>query len=271
VVVKSNRSPPRPRGPHSSPTRSAPRRPPSSRFVRRSPSTSTLATRRRDPRRLRMRAPHRRCQSGAVPLTSVDRPRHLRQGLRADQLAAKERLKEGRDVVDGGDDAARTDDVIGAPHGIAEPRTIGGRPDRRRSVAGVLELEWTEDAVQHDLLERTAGDLFDHHPEDDVVDVRVTVLGPRARERACGGDLIQGPSGRPLQEVRVVQPARVVQELPDGDPPAVRKDAGEHVLEREAALLDQLEDDRGDERLGDAGGVEPVLRLRRAAGLGLAG
>ena len=59
------------------------------------------------------------------------------------------------------------------------------------------------------------------------------------------------------------QAARVVQELADGDRRARRQQAWQPsldgVLQREALILDELQDDRGDERLRRALDCEAVL------------
>jgi hypothetical protein len=57
----------------------------------------------------------------------------------------------------------------------------------------------------------------------------------------------------------------VIQELPHRDPPTLAEQTGklplDAVLEGETPFTHELQDDRGDERLGRARDPEPVLRL----------
>jgi hypothetical protein len=90
---------------------------------------------------------------------------------------------------------------------------------------------------------------------------------PASRRPVAGGDGDQLTGPEPPwwlgQVVGVVgEPAGVVAQLPDGDPPAPGDQAGQPplqvVVQAQAALPDQLQDQGGHERLGHAADPEPV-------------
>src|SRR6266511_2884943 len=141
-------------------------------------------------------------KSHAVSLTTLDGVGHVRQEIWTKELAAEERREEGRDVVDRRDDPRVAPDGAG-DHRDPEPRTLIRRPDGRRPVAGVLEVERTKDPIEHDAFEGAAGHLLHDLPEEDVVGVRVREACPGREHRRA--------------DAVADQPARVFQELSDGD------------------------------------------------------
>src|SRR5689334_20494662 len=117
-------------------------------------------------------------------------------------------------------------------------RNVSTRNERRRS-----KSERTEDPAAQLGGERTAGQAIDEQPEDLVVRARVLPARPGPEVEAVRrGDLDQplrrrdvvGSPGRANARIPdvVVQPARVVEELSDGDLTPVREKAGKPMLDR---------------------------------------
>ena len=119
-----------------------------------------------------------------------------------------------------------------------------------------------------------SGRRLDHQSERDVAGVGVAPPGPGLEHRLVRGSDGDQPARRPhlaavveLGEEHlvlgvVVEAARVVQQLPDGDVAPVRDEPGQQaldgVVERELSLSDELEDDRRHEHLRLAADPEAV-------------
>src|SRR6478609_5197889 len=123
---------------------------------------------------------------------------------------------------------------------------------------------------------RVTGDPLDDQPEQGVVGVRVLIARAGGEYRRMGGRevefLADGPNLRGMMSDLLVDvggvpfrdPAAVVEQHPDRDLGRVVKAAyyadgqqrGEPGVERQPALLSELEHHGGDERLHDAAGAE---------------
>jgi hypothetical protein len=148
-----------------------------------------------------------------------------------------------------------------------------GRQRLRRKVGG-RERYRVEDPALHLRAQRRSGRLLDEQPERQVVAAAVRPalarrkearLLQRAGEQVAGADL---PAVRRVPAVgleyghdvvieRVREAARVVQKLPDGHAGHERRGAS---VERERALVHELEHDRRDEELAHAAHAAAVLR-----------
>src|SRR3954447_20844394 len=160
---------------------------------------------------------------------------------------------------------------------------VSGDP-RRAVEARRLQAEWREDPPAQLRTERMPRRSLDDQAEDVVVRVRVRPARAGCEDRPVRygdrDDLARAPVSEGiavggLDEVGVAavveEPTPVAEELADGDLLPVRHDPGQparnRVVEREPALCDELEDDRGDERLRDAADAETVVRTHRHSGL----
>ena len=143
---------------------------------------------------------------------------------------------------------------------------------------GAAECERLEDALLEFLAERVPGHLFDDEPERDVVGVGVGPLASRREEQGPGGgepQRVDRPDRRrwlglvhPGGVVGVIgQAGAVLEKLTDGDRASGRYDAGQvaahGIIQADSLLIDELEHQRGRERLRYAPDPEPLASCRR--------
>ena len=140
-----------------------------------------------------------------------------------------------------------------------------------------MEAERAEDPVAQLSGDRAVSDRLDHESGQDVVGVRVRPAPARREQRPVrDSDLDQLPGCPHPQRVRqhggakgsivdvVVEAARVLKQLADRDRAAVRdkprQPTAERIVQLQLSFPDQLQQHRGDERLGDAPDPEPINR-----------
>ena len=200
---------------------------------------------------------------------------HRPQQVRGQQLAAQQRRVEAVQVVERGHQLTRRagharvefGDVGAVGRvGVAVrggQRGAGAREGRAREPEGV------DDAAPGLGGVRVAGDPPDDHAEHGVVGAGVRVpaeAGGRQGERDAYGLKRGQGDGSPGDPGEVGEPAGVVEQGAQGDPASVGAVSAQQsrqvplhgVGQGQPVLRGQLQDDGGDEGLGDAAGAEVV-------------
>lgn len=216
-------------------------------------------------------------------------------GAVREEFAAADRPRGRGEVADvGGDDRAGRGGPRGVPEGglLVEAALRGeGVQDRARDVGGevvlrVAQAEGAGDPLLHEPVDAGAGDLLQRGDEEDVVGVGVAPAGPRLVPEGVlegvGDELGRGPLAEGVclqlgEEGRVgdvvVESRGVGGQHPQGDPVRlgqVGQPPLHGVVEVDPALLDELEEGRGDVGEGHGAGPEVHVRLGGDAGHGLA-
>ena len=214
-------------------------------------------------------------------------------GRPVEQVAADVAARERAEVVRGRVDPARGADerhraalgqVLDLGQGVV---AVDGRLRHVRSPAGSAVRRSPSGWVtsrRNSLRYGTAGRRLGDQRDDDVVGVRVLVVGARRVVERLVADEVDQPQVRDvtvqmlaevLLELRVGgvarQPAGVAQRLAEGHGAPVRGQrrdpGGDRVVEAEDAVVDERERDRAGERLRDRGDPHLLLAPERLARL----
>ena len=225
-------------------------------------------------------AAHARVGKRAGDRVGDQRLRHLR----TQHAAGEQRPHPGREVGHRRDHVAARPQVrprhpvghvahLGAGVQVAAGET-GRHPPIVAAGQRVREPERLEQPAPHLGGQVRAGFPLDDHAHDARAQIGV-LERPAGRGRRCAligvvdidGARKPGVGGREVVEaIEAVggKPAGVGEELAHGDAVgerSARKPAREHVGNREPSLLDQLQQERGNEGLGDAGDAEAGARV----------
>ena len=148
--------------------------------------------------------------------------------------------------------------------------------DQARDEARVAKAQGAEQARAELALERGTACPLGDQAEEDVVRARVgeraagrvlARVSGRDRDQFLGHPSTACVAEHPLVLDVVEQPGRMRQQLANGDRPTVRqeirKPALDGVVEREPAVLDEAEHERGHEGLRDAPDPKPLVATHR--------
>ena len=221
---------------------------------------------------------------------------HLRAQTIGEHLAAEQGPKHRGDFAGGGDDAAPGPGEGGGQvelrhvHGLGlarEQRVVRGEVPARAVTAErafdqirLVESERRKDVLPERVAQRHAGRLLDDEPQYEVVAAVVRPPLARREQARLLHDQLELLAVAELEAVRrvpaiwleelheiageIVEAARVVQELADGD----AGDEGRSIaVELEQPFVDEPEDKWGHEDLRDASDAETVARCEGLPGL----
>jgi hypothetical protein len=114
----------------------------------------------------------------------IHRLEHLDELGVADEVAAEEAREERREVAGGRRDPAGATVIVPGRRWTEPGQLLAARRTERRTTEfGLGQVEWSEDAVQDELVEGVARLALGDEPEEVVVDVRVVVLGAGLRHQ----------------------------------------------------------------------------------------